>query len=77
MPATFSDPVWQKPKAAVAFQSAPSASGALDVVTPPAACEEVARKCGVRLELVEDAGHADYVEQPQAVAKLLRESLAG
>ena len=32
MPATFSDPVWQKPKAAVAFQSAPSASGALDVV---------------------------------------------
>ena len=53
------------------------ACGALDVVTPPAACEEVARKCGVRLELVDDAGHAGYVEQPQAVAKLLSESLAG
>jgi pimeloyl-ACP methyl ester carboxylesterase len=26
---------------------------------------------------VEDAGHAGYVEQPQAVAALLRESLAG
>jgi pimeloyl-ACP methyl ester carboxylesterase len=53
------------------------ACGALDVVTPPAACEEVARQCGVPLELVDDAGHAGYVEQPQAVAALLRESLAG
>jgi len=53
------------------------ACGALDVVTPPAACEEVARRCGVPLELVDDAGHAGYVEQPQAVATLLRESLAG
>ncbi|WP_432725846.1 alpha/beta fold hydrolase [Variovorax sp. W6] len=53
------------------------ACGALDVVTPPSACEEVARRCGVRLELVDDAGHAGYVEQPQAVAKLLRESIAG
>ena len=53
------------------------ACGALDVVTPPAACEEVARRCGVPLELVDDAGHAGYVEQPQAVAALLRESLAG
>jgi pimeloyl-ACP methyl ester carboxylesterase len=53
------------------------ACGALDVVTPPAACEEVARQCGVPLELVDDAGHAGYVEQPQAVATLLRESLTG
>jgi pimeloyl-ACP methyl ester carboxylesterase len=53
------------------------ACGALDVVTPPSACEEVARRCGVPLELVDDAGHAGYVEQPQAVATLLRESLAG
>jgi pimeloyl-ACP methyl ester carboxylesterase len=53
------------------------ACGALDVVTPPAACAEVARRCGVSLELLDDAGHAGYVEQPQAVATLLRESLAG
>ncbi|SEK01877.1 MULTISPECIES: alpha/beta fold hydrolase [unclassified Variovorax] len=53
------------------------ACGALDVVTPPAACAEVARRCGVPLELLDDAGHAGYVEQPQAVATLLRESLAG
>ncbi len=53
------------------------ACGALDVVTPPASCEEVARRCGVPLELLDDAGHAGYVEQPQAVAALLRESLAG
>ncbi|SFP71532.1 Pimeloyl-ACP methyl ester carboxylesterase [Variovorax sp. OK605] len=53
------------------------ACGTLDVVTPPAACAEVARRCGVPLELLDDAGHAGYVEQPQAVATLLRESLAG
>lgn len=53
------------------------ACGALDVVTPPASCAEVARQCGVPLELLDDAGHAGYVEQPQAVATLLRESLAG
>jgi pimeloyl-ACP methyl ester carboxylesterase len=53
------------------------ACGALDVVTPPATCAEVARRCGVPLELLDDAGHAGYVEQPQAVATLLRESLAG
>jgi pimeloyl-ACP methyl ester carboxylesterase len=53
------------------------ACGALDVVTPPASCAEVARQCGVALELLDDAGHAGYVEQPQAVATLLRESLAG
>lgn len=52
------------------------ACGALDAVTPPAACEEVARRCGVALELVDDAGHAGYVEQPRAAAALLRESLA-
>ena len=52
------------------------ACGALDAVTPPAACEDVARRCGVALELVDDAGHAGYVEQPRAVAALLRESLA-
>ncbi|MDR6539451.1 alpha/beta fold hydrolase [Variovorax soli] len=53
------------------------ACGALDVVTTPEACAEVARQCGVPLELLPEAGHASYVEQPAAVAALLREALAG
>ncbi|MDM0023265.1 alpha/beta fold hydrolase [Variovorax saccharolyticus] len=52
------------------------ACGALDIVTPPAGCDEVARRCGVALELIADAGHASYVERPQAVAALLRAALA-
>ena len=47
------------------------ACGALDVVTTPHACEEVARRCGVQLALLPDAGHASYVEQPALVAALL------
>jgi len=53
------------------------ACGELDVVTTPAACEEVARKCGVSLERLPAAGHASYVERPAAVAPLLRDALAG
>lgn len=52
------------------------ACGARDVVTPPAGCAEVARHCGVALQTVADAGHAAYVEQPQAVAALLESALA-
>jgi pimeloyl-ACP methyl ester carboxylesterase len=52
------------------------ACGELDVVTTPAACEEVARQCGVALELLPGAGHASYVERPAVVAPLLREALA-
>ncbi|MDQ0023065.1 pimeloyl-ACP methyl ester carboxylesterase [Variovorax paradoxus] len=52
------------------------ACGSLDAVTTPEACAEVARRCGVPLEPIADAGHASYVEQPQAVAALLREVLA-
>lgn len=47
------------------------ACGALDAITPPAGCAEVARHCGVALQAIADAGHACYVEQPQAVAALL------
>lgn len=51
------------------------ACGALDVVTTPQACEEVAARCGTHLELLHGAGHASYVEQPTTVAALLlRES---
>lgn len=52
------------------------ACGELDVVTTPAACEEVARKCGVALELLPAVGHAGYVERPEAVAPLLRKALS-
>jgi len=52
------------------------ACGALDVVTPPAGCEEVAKACGVPLELLPDAGHASYVERPDLVASMLRDVLA-
>lgn len=50
--------------------------GALDAVTPPEACAEVAKRCGVPLDRLPNAGHASYVEQPAAVAALLREALA-
>lgn len=52
------------------------ACGTLDVVTTPEACAEVARGCGVMLEAIDGAGHASYVERPEAVAALLREALA-
>ena len=45
--------------------------GALDEVTPPAACEFIARAAHTELQLIADAGHACYVEQPDAVASLL------
>lgn len=47
------------------------ACGALDVVTPPAACAEVAQAAGVALHSMAQAGHASYVEQPAAVAQWL------
>ncbi|VTU27297.1 4,5:9,10-diseco-3-hydroxy-5,9, 17-trioxoandrosta-1(10),2-diene-4-oate hydrolase [Variovorax sp. PBL-H6] len=51
------------------------ACGALDVVTTPEACAEVAKQCGVPLELLPVAGHACYVERPAAVAAMLREAV--
>ena len=38
--------------------------------------DAVSKQCGVPLEQLADAGHASYVEQPAAVAALLREALA-
>lgn len=43
------------------------AVGALDAVTPPAACGAVADAAGVPLTLFDGAGHASYIETPQAV----------
>lgn len=52
------------------------ACGALDVVTTPQACAEVAARCEVELELLAGAGHASYVEQPGTVATLLQREAA-
>lgn len=52
------------------------ACGALDVVTPPSACAEVAQAAGVALHPIAQAGHASYVEQPAAVAQWLAGVLA-
>ncbi|MFT4099531.1 MAG: alpha/beta hydrolase [Burkholderiaceae bacterium] len=52
------------------------ACGAADEVTPPPGCADIARQCGLSLELIADAGHASYVEKPDAVAALLREVVA-
>lgn len=52
------------------------ACGALDVVTPPTGCAVAAQQCQVPLQLIDAAGHAAYVEQPQAVAALLEPVLA-
>jgi pimeloyl-ACP methyl ester carboxylesterase len=49
--------------------------GEHDVVTPPQACAEVAAACGVALEPVLRAGHACYIEQPQAIATVLAAEL--
>jgi len=47
------------------------ACGALDVITTPAACAEVAQAAGAVLHPIALAGHACYVEQPDAVAQWL------
>ena len=51
------------------------ACGALDDVTPPAACEQVAARVRTSLHLFPNAGHACYVEHPDTVAHWLAETL--
>lgn len=48
------------------------ACGALDIVTPPEQSRDLAVALGAPFQLIENAGHAVYVEQPQAVASLIR-----
>ena len=45
--------------------------GALDAVTTPEASREVARQYGYPFALIDAAGHACYVEQPEAAAAAL------
>lgn len=51
--------------------------GTEDIVTPPAACAEVAAALDVSLQPIEGAGHACYVEQPAVLAALLTQVLLG
>lgn len=48
--------------------------GAQDIITPPTACEEVAKKFGTSLTLIERAGHASPCEAAPAVAQIIFDS---
>ena len=47
------------------------AVGARDAITPPLACEAIARAARTPLQIVPDAGHAGYVEAPDAYNALI------
>ncbi|WP_207005651.1 alpha/beta fold hydrolase [Trinickia mobilis] len=47
------------------------AVGADDTITPPAACERIARAARTSLNVVPCAGHAGYVEAPDAYTALI------
>lgn len=49
--------------------------GDADVVTPPAACQGWAERFGAPFALIAQAGHASPTEQPEAVARLIRDAL--
>jgi pimeloyl-ACP methyl ester carboxylesterase len=52
--------------------------GKEDRIVPPVYAEEFARRiAGARVEIVEQAGHAPHLEQPETVARLIRDFLAG
>ncbi|AIO69267.1 alpha/beta fold hydrolase [Burkholderia oklahomensis] len=47
------------------------AVGADDAITPPAACERIAQAARVGLQVIPRAGHAGYVEAPDAYGALI------
>jgi pimeloyl-ACP methyl ester carboxylesterase len=47
------------------------AVGAEDAITPPEACERIARAAQVSLQVIPRAGHAGYVESPAAYTALI------
>jgi pimeloyl-ACP methyl ester carboxylesterase len=51
--------------------------GALDGITPPQACAQVAHAAGVPLRLLDGVGHACYLEDPSAFADVLRQAWDG
>lgn len=51
--------------------------GAADVVTTPTASAALAQRFDLPFHDIADAGHACYIEQPQAVARLIRATVSG
>lgn len=51
-------------------------SGARDVVVPPAACAEGARRLGARYVSLPEVGHCPHLEAPDRFAELVRATLA-
>jgi pimeloyl-ACP methyl ester carboxylesterase len=47
------------------------AVGAEDTITPPAACEQIAKAANVSLQVIPGAGHAGYVEAPVRYSALI------
>ncbi|WP_306852027.1 alpha/beta fold hydrolase [Cupriavidus necator] len=51
------------------------ACGGRDVVTTPPACAALAERFGLPFSLIPDAGHACYIDQAAATARLIRAAL--
>jgi len=47
------------------------AVGAEDTITPPAACEQIAKAANVSLQVISGAGHAGYIEAPLRYSALI------
>ncbi|QIE30046.1 2-succinyl-6-hydroxy-2,4-cyclohexadiene-1-carboxylate synthase (plasmid) [Caballeronia sp. SBC2] len=47
------------------------AVGAEDTITPPAACEQIAKAANVSLQVIPGAGHAGYIEAPLRYSALI------
>lgn len=47
------------------------AVGAEDAITPPAACEQIAKAANVSLQVIPGAGHAGYIEAPLRYSALI------
>ena len=50
--------------------------GAADAITHPEACRRVAERFGASFALIDDAGHASPIEQPERVARLIANAAA-
>ena len=47
------------------------AVGAEDTITPPAACEPIAKAANVSVQVIPGAGHAGYIEAPERYSALI------